>query len=425
MTQYHGFMQWKFTSCRYNIENANGFNTYSMSEGLSREDKDDLIRYAGSYTPPDHLPFHPTQEEIDALFPVVLASFALRSGKWAVTRTVYIGKDYAGVRWGNFFSHGIIAPTTNWPFHPIRLWNSKLFANGLTDAELQEHSPPPLPPLTIDENDLRDFSSEIPRFLGHQSIREQSLMPLLAATQNQNTGKTVVLRDESEHIPLWIAAIQYAFPPRMASGISFTTYMHTLSKSQRFHVTGTLLEGHAIPLKSPSLKATYHVFDFPDEHIPAASAPPNSVYTGMIRTDEAVYPGNELRELHPFINQLECKFSDGSLDKCVLLYQFLNQPWKELPVPGDFKSMLDFFSTQPMPLRLKWGTEILKKNLTYTPEMLKILFPHLMEIAAKSDDKSEYAKLFFTLPVKYFARNFGPDNWKDSLERLGLLEELL
>jgi len=145
----------------------------------------------------------------------------------------------------------------------------------------------------------------------------------------------------------------------------------------------------------------------------------------LIQCDETAYPGSELLELHPFLNQCECKFSGSSLDKCVLLYQFLHQPWKELPAPGDFKSMLDFFSTQPLPLRLKLGTEILKKNIRFTTEMLRILFPHLLDVAAKSDDKSEYSKLFFALLIKHFARNIGPDNWRDSLERLGLLEEFL
>ena len=419
------FMQWKFTSCRYNIENSNGFNTYSMSEGLSREDKDDLIRCAGAYTPPDHLPFHPTQAEIDALFPVVFASFPLRSGKWAVTRTVYIGKDYAGVRWGNFFSHGIISPNTNWPFYPIRLWNSPLFANGLTEKELREHSPTPLPLLTIDENDLFDFSTEIPRFLGDRSIREQSLFPLLEAVRNcQTSGKAVLLRDDSENLPLWLAAIQYTFPLRMAAGISFTTYMHTLSKSQRFHITGTSLEGHAIPLKAPSLKTSFHVFDFPEESI-VTSPEPISGYMSMIRSDEAAYPGNELLELHPFIDQCECQLSGGSLDKCVLLYQYLYQPWKEPLALADFKSMFDFFSKQPLPLRLKLGTEILKKNARFTTEILRILFPHLLDVVVKSNAEPTITKLFFTLLVKHFARNIGPDNWKDSLERLGLLEEFL
>jgi hypothetical protein len=248
---------------------------------------------------------------------------------------------------------------------------------------------------------------------------------LESVRNSQISGKTVLLRDGPENLVLWIAAIQYAFPLRLASGISFTTYMHTLSKSQRFHVVGTSLEGHAIPMKSPSLKTAYHVFDFPEESMTSVSAPQNSVYLGMIRSDEAAYPGNELLELHPVINAWECKLSGDSLDKSALLHQFLHQPWKELPSPEDFKSMLDFFSMQPMPLRVKLGTEILKKNIPYASTMLRILFPHLMEIAAQSDDKSEYAKLFFMLLMKHFARNIGPDNWHDSLERLQLLEEFL
>ena len=427
MPQYHGFMQWKFTSCRYNIENSNGFNTYSMSEGLSREDKDDLIRYAGSYTPPDNLPYRPTQEEIDALFPVVFASFPLRSGKWGVTRSVYIGQDYAGVRWGNFFSHGIICPAGHWPFYPIRLWNSPLFANGLTTEEQQQHTPPPLPQLTIDEEDLHDFLSEIPRFLADLSIREQSLMPMLDMTRNAlASGKTVLLRDTPAHIPVWIAAMQYAFPLRLASGISFTTFMHAISKSQRFHITGTSLEGHAIPMKSPSLNAACHVFDLPEERIATIPEASQRIYLERIRCDEATYPGGNLLELYPFIDTLECKLSDDSLDKSVLLYQYLFQPWQELPAPEVFKSILDFFSRQPLPVCLRLGIDhILKKNTLYTREMLKILFPHLLAIVVKFDVKPEIAQLFFQFLIKHFVRNIGPDNWKDSLERLELLETML
>ena len=436
------FMQWKFTSCRYNIENSNGFNTYSMSEGLSREDKDDLIRCAGSYTPPDHLPFHPTQEEIDALFPVAFASFPLRSGKWAVTRTVYIGKDYAGVRWGNFFSHGIICPASRWPFSPIRLWNSPLFAAGLTHEELQEHAPMPLPQLTIDESDLLDFSTVIPRFLGDLRMREQALFPLLEAVRNiPSSGKTVVLRDEPEHLPLWLAAIQYAFPLRMAAGISFTTgcgtqcslSRHTLSHSQRFHVTCTSPEGHGIPLKSPSLKASFHVFDFSEETVATSSESTSGAgsnatrhaYLDMIRCDEVAYPGHELLELHPFINQCDCTLFDGSLDHCVLLYQFLDQPWKEIPSPENFKAMLDFFSTQPLPLRLKLGAEILKKNIRFTAGMLRILFPHLLDVAAKSDADQEITKLFFTFLIKHFVRDIGRPDTPDRMECFPLLDAFL
>ena len=72
-------LQWKFTACQYNIENANGFKTFSMSEGLTQNDKDDLIQYAGNYTRPDNLPDRPTEGEMER-FPVILSSFRLRSG---------------------------------------------------------------------------------------------------------------------------------------------------------------------------------------------------------------------------------------------------------------------------------------------------------------------------------------------------------
>ena len=443
MTRYEGFHQWKFTACQYNIENSNGFNTYSMSEGLSHEDKEDLIRFAGSYTPPDELPYRPMQEEIDMLFPIVFSSFPLRSGKWAVTRSVYIGKDYAGVRWGNFFSHAIVSPTSAWPFRPIRLWNSPLFADGLTEQEQQEHTPIPLPMLTIAEADLYDFSSMIPRFLAEESVREQALFPMIESVRDfQASGRTVLLRDEPENIVTWIAAIQYAFPLRLASGITFTTYMHSLSNSQRFHLTGTSLEGNNIPIKSPSLNATCRIFDFPEEHIADPPEQKSRIYFHCIRTDEAEYPGGDLLEMQPFIDRLECKLSDNSLEKCVLLYKYLYQPWHNLPTANDFETILNFFSAQTLPVRQSLMKEqILRRDTVYTAEMLEKLLPHLLTVANESDDRSEIAPMFYDFLVKQFERDISlPDKEdfsitidavtnngipNDSIERFHLIEQMM
>lgn len=384
MPETWNFMQWKFTACRYNMENANGFNTFSMSDGLTRDDKEDLIRGAGSYTPPDHLPYQPTDDEIRDLFPVMFSAFTLRSGKRAVVRTVYVGKDYAGVRWGNFFSHGLILPAGAWPFYPIQLWDSRVFADGLSADELAlEATPPPLPEITVTQDDLYDFSAEIPAFLSDDPARSEALLSLLTAVRNvQASAKTVLLRDDGASAPLWMAAIQYAFPRRVAGTLAFTTYAHSPAGAQMFQVSAVPPEGSAFAFNSPTLAATHRVFDFPENRLPAIP-PKFRLYTDLLRTDELAYPGNEMQELHTFTDTLACNLSDDSLEKAVLLFRFLekNSPPKD---EKTFQTLLAFLAAQPLRARQTLTKQLLEKRQIFPLKILETLLPGVLKTLTES-----------------------------------------
>lgn len=417
------FLQWKFTACRYNIENANGFNTFSMSEGLSREDKEDLIRAAGAYAPPDHLPYQPSREEIRALFPVVFSSFPLRSGKMAVVRTVYVGKDYAGVRWGNFFSHGLILREEHWPFHPIRLWNSPLFADGLTETELSlTGTPPPLPSLEVGEEDLHDFSAEIPSFLARDADRESALVPLVNCVRDgQTSGKPVLLRDEPENVPYWIAAVQYVFPPKLAGAVTFTTYAKSQPTSRKFHLFATSLEGNEFKFGSASLDATNHLFDFPQGARPD-SPPGTTLFTGCIKTDEVPYPGQDLQEIRQFAEGIECRLADDSLDKAVPLYKFLQ--WDMVPEDRrTLKVILDFYGSQPLKIRQRQTFQILSKEHVYDTETLGLLLPILIKTLEESKMHPKMVKPFYVFFVKQFETEIEDLSPTGSRDRLALIDE--
>ncbi|GHT21152.1 hypothetical protein FACS189419_01580 [Planctomycetales bacterium] len=359
-----GVFQWKFTSCGYNIDGYPGFSTFSMSEGLTSEDKDDLVKFAGGYSTPEGLPLQPvTEEELD-LFPVAFASFKLRSGKRAVTRTRYVGKDYRGARFGNLFSHGLILPeNADWNFHPIQLWdasrNSTLWTDGLTEEEQHlGRTPEPLPLVDISEEQLRRFDYDFPALLDHAE-RFDWFKSLLAAVQDRDSNKSVLLRDEQENIVQWLAAVQYAFPVHLAQDITFQTYCRTANSASQFHVAGTCLEGHSFQFRSPNLTIQFFPFDFASGTVePHTKA--DTRFSSRFSREQ--HPSEELQNVYQFAEKYDILLNafDDSLGEAVLLYDFFTEPHCSLS-NTDFETMLKAF--QKLPANRQ---QILEDNVFFT-----------------------------------------------------------
>ena len=417
-------LQWKFTACQYNIEGSNGFNTFSMSEGLTADDKADLCRRAGTYTPQEGLPFKPTPEEMGR-FPKVFSSFPLRSGKHAVVRTVYVGQDYGGMRWGNFLSHALILPADSCPLYPIQLFDSPLFANGLTEEERTTPNPPPLPTVEVDETSLRDFSEELSRFFTADASRVDALIPFLnAVREGHPTGKPLILRDVPENIPLWLAAVQYAFPFPVARGITFTTYVHSLSHGERFHITAAS-DNKTLQTDSPATRSTNHLFDLTHQGrcIPTIAVK-DSIYIKTIVPTLPPYPGKNMREkIQPFLQDLRCELTGDSLENGLLLYQFL-QSNTDRAEPKELQGMLGFLMQQSDSIQQDIVLKILRKEQNYRAETLEALLPVLVKIIAKSNN-GEHLKLFRNFFVKQFRNSVEPFDWENGDRRFKMLDRLL
>ena len=247
-------LQWKYTACRYNIENANGFHTFSMSEGITRDEKEELIYYAGNYIKPDSYSDRPTPEEIEK-FPINFSSFKLRSGRRAIIQSRYVGQDYAGVRWGNFFSHALLLSNEReeesgyyWPFRPIQLWKSNIFSNGLTLEEQNlGRTPEPLPAIQIQESDIIAWDECLEKFFkeketeGEPSNRHAYLKDIIDGLRmNRKKSTPVLLLDTTDNILCWVAAVQYAFPLKWSQEINFSTYIYSKGVARNYDLIGSV-----------------------------------------------------------------------------------------------------------------------------------------------------------------------------------------
>jgi len=255
-------LQAYYTSCRVGQSGASGFQYYSYSEGLTDEDLLELEKI-GNYIAPMNLPSDPTQEDIEMLFPVSLNYFKLRSGKTGVLQSVALTQDYSG-RPGNFLSHALILESGEFPFHPIRLYKSNSFATNLTDEQWSvEHVPAKLPTLDISELELNNNISidAIQEFLSENGNEDLFTQILNSVIENKESERRIVVVDEFNNIPLWIAAITFSFPVNLSKEITFSTY--TIDPGNNTHlVCGTAGEGTRFNLNSEAAYAyQYYIFN--------------------------------------------------------------------------------------------------------------------------------------------------------------------
>ncbi len=224
-----GVLQWKYTSSRFNIERSTGFFTFSMSERLTKEEKEELIEYAAHYDAPDSFPKQPTLEELSA-FPVAFSYFHLKNGKSVICRTQYVGKDYASSRYGNFFAHALVLENGDWD-KPLDYLNSVTFARGLTSAEQSLTTvPPSLPELARSEVRLSNA------FSPYDTVQlSTSILNIVSRIVDgffnalKNKCNLVVFLDDknlNKYPTTILAAFLKILPKEIARKVTFSTYVH-------------------------------------------------------------------------------------------------------------------------------------------------------------------------------------------------------
>lgn len=219
-------LQLHYTSCRRGQSGSSGFQTRTLTSGI-RPDEQREIERRGVYRPPRDVKPEPSEEEMNRDFPRALRSWVLESGRRALTRSVYTGRDYSG-RWGNFFAHTLVVENGELPPHwPIDYYEWEGWKERLASEEDGDEPPPPLP--AVDLGAVAPAESfrreEIREFLGEDSGRPALLARMgRALLLGRESSRALVLRDTPTNGLFWIAALQKLFPRRHAWALSYSTY---------------------------------------------------------------------------------------------------------------------------------------------------------------------------------------------------------
>lgn len=218
-------LQLQYTSCRRGVRGGKGFQTRAFTVGL-RPDEQREIEARSGFSVPRDLPSAPTYEEIDRDFPVAFRGYRLASGRYALTRTCYAGRDYSQ-RWGNFFSHTLVVDALPPGAYPIDYFEWSGWKSRLEAEEDTEEAPPTLHDIDFDaiEPSPSFTLAELQTFLREAPGRVEVLAAMIRAVFfGGPKSRVLVVRAAPLDAAFWLACVQKAFPPRLACTLSLSTY---------------------------------------------------------------------------------------------------------------------------------------------------------------------------------------------------------
>ncbi len=225
------------TSCREGLGGHSGFQFNAASHGISPELLEMLAAAHVGYHAPRDLPREPSTDQLD-LFPISLKSREV-SGVPVVSQTVYVGREFRGRggepdtgRFGNYFSHIVLADTTAAdPFDgllAIELWRASHWRRS--ESEIRELAE--LKTLEPGRCDLQWALEQLPEpgTGWHEAVLDGTLGAI------EGGPRVVLIEPDTERAAAWVAWVSYALPADLARKLTFTTFDGQPRRAQDVHL---------------------------------------------------------------------------------------------------------------------------------------------------------------------------------------------
>ncbi len=212
-----------YTSWKNGDSPKKGYMVYSKSADITTAEADEIHKVM-RYEAPSPLPFTPTKEEIERLFPKNAAFFRLSSGRYCIAQASYVGQDYTG-RWGNYIYHAYVTSDIE-GIIPANFIGSGIFKTSLTEAELNAPSdPPPLPRVEITDSGVAISEKEIKAFFDTPE-KKNVLKKILRGVLDSGSKKLhIYFTEASENTKYWVGAVSLMLPRTRIADFSFSTYV--------------------------------------------------------------------------------------------------------------------------------------------------------------------------------------------------------
>ena len=280
-----------YTSSQRRMDGQAGFGVKAQSSGLTADDAAALGPY-NRY----HKPLTVPDEAIDQA-PVSLSFTRLPSGRYGISQSAYVGRDYSG-RWGNFFVHSLVCDLVELApvyYAPISLLGQPLWATREEDAEAEPGPLLQLPRIgPVTTGHISGFFSADPRRGAYVPAILQGVL------EREQTGRRVVIVDEPASVACWIFAVYAALPASCRPALAFSTYQRDPSAVD-VDVVG-LYPGESDALLAGTARFQLAVFD------PRTGTAPSDIVPGLAarRMGELVVRGDDasLQQLHDLAERL-------------------------------------------------------------------------------------------------------------------------
>lgn len=226
------------------LSNQSGMRVYSCSQGLTREDISELIRFS-SYRLPKSDTTEYSKElgdpAVPAMFPKIFRTLRLASGRFAAIQSVYSGCDVNGDE-GNFFAHALVFDEFGDDFFPEQYFSSSLFRTYLTkeeqDTELVKYLP-----VLIDPPEPEDLEDEIKTFIKlHRKELTYLINHAVTMLTSEHLKNICISTDDKYLTDRYLIALKWLLPRDIARNTGISTYNVYLpsDKQDRIVFHGTI-----------------------------------------------------------------------------------------------------------------------------------------------------------------------------------------
>ena len=218
--------QFIYTAC--GKDRTGAFSVWAKSADITKAESDEIAKVM-IYKRPADLPYEPTQEEIDTLFPKKTGYFLLSSGRYCVAQSTYIGRVYSDqdLRSGNYIIHAFVLDDVE-DFQPMSFFGTDLFRTKLTYEEWHENAAPEdLPRIEVPTRMDSLNKNTIDTFF--DDTRCQRLQWLLQSAINAYYGNDkVTFYDAEANLQYWYKAISLCLPLSMEKKLTFCSFFTPL-----------------------------------------------------------------------------------------------------------------------------------------------------------------------------------------------------
>lgn len=223
------------------LVNQSGLRVFSCTQGLTKQNIDELIRFATYRLPKNNeieYSDKPCDPSVPELFPKIFRTLKLSDGRFAAMQISYAGCDFDGSA-GNVFAHAFIFDDVEEDFIPERYIDHPKYRTHLTEKDLAGqivHYLKPLDDLEATEgidNKVLDFIEAHKRELTYILDRA---MQMLTSDDIKNI---CIATNDVEKTQLYLLAIKWLLPRDAAAGIStYNVYLPSDKQNQIvFHGT--------------------------------------------------------------------------------------------------------------------------------------------------------------------------------------------
>ena len=208
------------------LTNQPGQRVYSCSQGLTRENISELMRFSSYRLPKNDETEYPKElgdPTVPSMFPKTFRTLRLADGRFAAVQSVYSGYDINGEE-GNFFAHALVFDEYGDDFFPEQYFGSELFRTYLTKEEQKAELIRYLPVLD-DPQKPEGLEDEIVTFINlHKKELTYLINHAVTMLTSENIKNICISTDDEYLTERYLVALKWLLPRDISRNTGISTY---------------------------------------------------------------------------------------------------------------------------------------------------------------------------------------------------------